>query len=137
MFDRNKSDIFQQVIAKSLLGFAYCNLDGTLQFANDGFCKMLGISPTEIVQKNFLEFVDPRDQSCMKQMQALFRSGRSDSFKGDIHFCSSQGDAFISLEASLVRQGKSGSPNIITFLANDITGRTRNEELLRISERRL
>ncbi|HVK61087.1 MAG TPA: PAS domain S-box protein, partial [Bdellovibrionales bacterium] len=138
MSEQGTELIFQRVMQQTSVGFAHCDLSGTYQYVNDGLCRILGVTSDNLIGTSFLDRVEESDRGNMRQMQTLFKSGRSDAFKGDVRFENASGrHALVSLEATLIRCPKTNDPVSITFIAYDITGRSRNEELLRISERRL
>lgn len=54
---------YKSIINQALTGIVKINKDGMIIFTNDHFCKMLGYSEAEILGKNFVDFVYPKDHA--------------------------------------------------------------------------
>lgn len=100
-----------RVLNQVEIGFAVIELDGRLRFANQGFLKTRGL-----------------DSELKNGIDEAFRNGTQDRFVGESITKDPEGSTrWISFDANLIRDPKTGQPESQFLIIQDITARVKAE----------
>ena len=119
---------------QATVGLAECNTDGIFLRVNDYFCRMVGLSRTELIGHHLSEVLLPED---LPRVHALL-SGRMSGDRYEIekmHLRSDGEEVWTRVAASLVRDAN-GRPQRALAVYVDITEDKKREAALRESEAR-
>ncbi len=108
--------------------------DGMYVSINNGFTKIMGYTPDQVIGKTSLElniWVDPQDRKML--VDGLKKKGEVENLEA--RFCASNGDIKYGLMSASILE-LNGIPHIIS-ITRDITGRKQAEDELRESEENL
>jgi PAS domain S-box-containing protein len=127
---RESEGRFRSAFEDSPIGVALVGLDRRHLRVNRAFCKMLGYSEEELLEKPHPEIVHPddRDESSERLQQAL--EGGPESYTFERRYVHADGHVVWNLSSvSLVRDSR-GKPSHLVCLHQDITERKELEERL-------
>lgn len=117
------SEAILDILRHSSVGLAIVELSGTFRFVNEGYAKLHGCQPADLIGQDFhdLDF----DHERYSAIHDEFVAGTREEFKDDVLF---GGDRWFSFECSLMRDDV-GRPESVVVVAHDVTKR-------KIAERR-
>jgi two-component system, cell cycle sensor histidine kinase and response regulator CckA len=108
-------------------GLLNLDLEGRLLFANQRFCAMTGYELSELEGKNMVDFfIDPEEQSSVKEKVAVALRGEPSGFQARIHH---RDGHEIWIEVSTVpRVNREGEVIGRLSVVSDVTGRRQSEQ---------
>ena len=134
---------FRQAFEKAAVGMALVDLEGRPLETNPALREMLGYGPGEIRGMIFTEFTHPEDAINDMDLYKELVAGDREHYQIEKRYLKKSGEQMWGrLTVSLVREesgyngdGSPGQPLFAVGLVEDITGRKRAEERLRLRER--
>ncbi|RYZ73355.1 MAG: hypothetical protein EOP05_10130 [Proteobacteria bacterium] len=131
-----------RVLNQVEIGFAVIELDGRVRFANEGFSRVCSRSLSDLYQGNIFVFDDGIEPSFKNSIADAFREGRQDRFVGETKVKDDSGaPKWVSFDANLIRDPKTGAPESQFLIVQDITARVLAElsasDLRRKAERKI
>jgi PAS domain S-box-containing protein len=130
-------DRFQKYYDVGLVGIADTSLQtGWLRF-NNRLCEMLGYSPDELKQTNWVKLTHPADlQEELKDFRRAL-SGQTEGYSREKRFIRKNGEIFHAITALRCVRGKNGKVDYFVTFLFDITPRKKAEEDLKKSQKSL
>ena len=111
--------------------------DGHFLEVNEKFAEILGYTPTELLQKSFLEITHPDDIDLNEQLYRELVEQRVPHFEYEKRFIHRNGHpVWVQVTVSVVSD-ELGTPQYTIAVIEDISERKRSEQALRDSERHL
>ena len=134
---------FREAFERAAVGMALVDLEGRPLETNPALREMLGYGPGEIRGMIFTEFTHPEDASKDMDLYKELVTGEREYYQVEKRYLKKGGEQMWGrLAVSLVREegghegdGQPGRPLFAVALVEDITGRKKAEERLRLRER--
>jgi PAS domain S-box-containing protein len=124
-------------VSQAPMGMAQIGPDGTLLFANDRYCQILGYSEAELRKKTLQDLTHPDDWDAALRGRDQLLAGEISVHAMEKRYIRKDGTIFWGrLHRSLMRD-RDGAPKCIIAVVEDITEKIRAERALRDSEQRL
>ena len=132
---RKSEESLRRYFDQPLLGMAISNPDKSWQDVNSCFCKMLGYSHSEMLQKNWEEMTHPDDLALNTRYFNRALAGEIEGYVMDKRFICKNGDIiYTSISAQCLRN-LDKSVNSFVVMVQDISDRKQAEaQLLRTNE---
>jgi PAS domain S-box-containing protein len=127
---QTSEDLFRALFDQSSLGIALEDVDGRILFANPALCAMLGFEEAEMQRMSCCEVAEPADSREDSEFFQKLRAGVIDSYRIEKRYVRRNGtEMWGNLHVSALREGQSGSTQVIAVV-EDITDRKAANKLL-------
>ncbi|MFA6507037.1 MAG: PAS domain S-box protein, partial [Treponemataceae bacterium] len=121
---------FRGFFELSLVGVAIASADKRLATVNDRLCGMLGYSKLELSAMTINELTYPEDREKELLLDKSVEEGGSDSYVLDKRFVRKDGKLMWTSEAVRCVRDKDGSVSYALMVAQDISERKKDEEII-------
>jgi PAS domain S-box-containing protein len=134
---RDAERLLATAFDRAPIGMSVVDLDGRWLRVNDAYCRMLGYTREELLDRTFRAVTHPDDVHLDEEWTRRAAGGGSDSFERQKRYVARDGSVVWVLARSEIIRDDDGRPAYSLSLLQDIT-RSRGADLaLRSSERRL
>jgi two-component system cell cycle sensor histidine kinase/response regulator CckA len=134
---RISEERFRRMFDNSASGMVLVSPEFNFLHVNNGFCRMLGYSETELLGKSFQEVTHPEDRRIGGELVSQVLSGQTETFQLEKRYLRKDGAVVWGLlSTSLIRDARNKPLHFVTQIV-DITERKRAETARRESEERL
>ena len=128
---RESEERFRGTFENAAVGIAHRDLQGRFLRVNDKFCRIVGYSREELLQRTYLDITHPDDLAVSIELSAKLLRGGSPGFTLEKRHLRRDGSPVgVELFASLQRDA-AGAPAYVIAIVHDISERKRLEEELR------
>jgi PAS domain S-box-containing protein len=133
---RESEERLRALVEQSTAGMARTSLDGTLAFANERFCEMLGYKHSELIGRQIRELTHPHDQGKTRELfERLAR--KAIPYEVEKRYLRKDGKIiWVNVSAAPVLD-RSGNPHSAVAVVVDVTARKRAETELQQSTKLL
>lgn len=122
--------LFCEMIETAQIGMLVLDLQGSIQYANAAYCRMLGYSPATLLKRDFVTLEEPSSRTALKARLSRLLRGEQGAFRREGHLICSDGSLlWAQVRASLLRNEK-GEPRAILAAIEDTSLRHRAEDSL-------
>jgi len=128
---------FRTAMVHSPNGMALLAPGGRWIEVNDAFCRLLGYSAEELVERSFLELTHPDDIEAGVDSIARIASGETDFYRAEKRYIRKDGSAVWCLLATSAVRNSDGSLKYVISQITDIDQQKRAEEALMRAGQRL
>jgi diguanylate cyclase (GGDEF)-like protein/PAS domain S-box-containing protein len=129
---RESEERFRSTTEMAAIGIAQVDADGGFIFANRWLCGLLGYTPEELQGLSLREISHPDDRDVTSHAREQLWAGTVGSFQVEKRYLRKDGSTiWFGLNVS-VKRAANGEPQYDIVVFEDITGRRRSEQLLRL-----
>jgi diguanylate cyclase (GGDEF)-like protein/PAS domain S-box-containing protein len=129
---RESEERFRSSAELAAIGIAQVDAGGRFIFANRWLGDLLGYSPQELQELSVAQISHPDDRDVIAQARSQLWSGAVHSFQAEKRYLRKDGSTrWFGLSVS-VKRAPTGEPQYDIVVFDDITGRKRAEQLLRL-----
>ncbi len=131
----DRDQLFEAACAHATVGMCLLDPEGRFLRVNRAFCDFLGLSESEVLQRDFSAVTHPDDRQRSLDLLRSLHSGEIDSCTTEKRYVHRSGKPiWAQLTVSAVRDPASGSPRLFIAQILDLDAQKRMERLLRRSE---
>lgn len=127
---------FRQIFEEAPIGMAVVGLDERYREANAAFCRMLGLTPKELMRHTPYDFTHPDDMEATRQTIPLLLQSR-ESHRIEKRYLRKNGDILWAIRTSCLIRDEAGRPLHFLTMVEDITDWKAAQEALRRQTERL
>jgi PAS domain S-box-containing protein len=131
---KESEERFRRMFQFSASGMVLVSTDFRFLQVNDAFCKLLGYSEKELLERTFQDVTPEEDRPIGSDLSARTMSGEIDHFHVEKRYQRKNGEIIWAIVSSTLLRDAQGKPLHFVTLIEDITDRKRAEEALRESE---
>jgi len=121
---------FRMVFEDGPLGMTMVDRAGKFIRANSAFCRMLGYTEKEVLQKTFLEITHPDHRQQDDEKVKSLWTGKIPFYKTEKRYLKKNGDVFWGALTVAIIHGVGGKPLYSLAMIEDISERKRSESML-------
>lgn len=134
---REREALYRLTFDSSGAGSALFDLDQRFLRVSDSFCRMVGLSSEELLQRQLGDIVDPGSEELLERHMKTLRVSRdiTASFEEQVQLVGPE-QQWVEITAALVRDPR-GQPTHFIAQFHDVTGRRASERVLADESRRL
>ncbi|HEX7810287.1 MAG TPA: diguanylate cyclase [Burkholderiales bacterium] len=129
---RTSEERFRSLVDMAAIGIAQLDADGRFLFANRWLCDLLGYTCEELQELSARQVSHPADRDAAKAARAELWEGKVDSFQVQKRYLHKDGATVWCRLSVAVKRGATDEPQYDIAVFEDITGRKREEQLLRL-----
>jgi PAS domain S-box-containing protein len=120
---RESEQRFRSYFDLAAVGFSITGRDRRILAVNDEYCRILGHSREELLQKTWAELTHPEDLFENEEKFNLMMAGKTDAYTLDKRFVRKDGQIIHGTVSARCVRGPDGSPDYFVSLLLDITDR--------------
>jgi PAS domain S-box-containing protein len=134
---RRSGEQFRTAFAGAAVGMSLMDLDGRFREVNPAFCSIMGYTKEELLRKDFGSITYPPDLDRTLELVGQLVAGQISNFIVEKR-CVTKGGGIVWTQSSVsLLQEVTGQATGILAITEDITGRKRAEESLRLAQEQL
>ncbi|MEO5805496.1 MAG: PAS domain S-box protein [Devosia sp.] len=136
MFEKNGS-LLRAIVDDAAIGMMVADLGGLIHYSNNAFNEMLGHDGKTDAVVSLWDLIHPDDDAAARQQLERLSRGEVERYRGEHRFRHNDGSPlWVMLAASLVRSGRSKTPQYLVVQLTGIERQRHAEEALLNSENR-
>jgi PAS domain S-box-containing protein len=128
---RESEGRFRSMFSTAATGIAISTPQGRFLQVNAAYCRMLGYTEDEMLQRDFASLTHPDDLPLNLKLRDEVLAGVRDSFVMEKRYIKKNGDIVWTSHSVSATRAADGEITALTVIAEDITERKRSEEALR------
>lgn len=133
---RESEERFRRIFEESSIGMVTVSLDRRFTRANEAFCRMLGYTETELLQKTFVDITHPDHQGADAESVRRVARGEIPSYQTEKRYVRKDGRVVWGAATASAMRDAEGHIQYLLAMVEDITARRESVTALEESERR-
>jgi len=129
---RESEERFRSIVEMAAVGIAQVDANGRFMFANPWLSELLGYEPLDLQGSSVSRICHPEDHEVSDADRARLWAGKVSAFQSEERYLHKDGSTVWLRLSVAVKRTPAGEPQYDIVAYEDITGRKREEQLLRL-----